>query len=104
MGLYDIDKAVFTVFILLSRGRLDMRYIPELQEMEKEIKTLSVTFTTFINMIHLQTVLYEKRIIVLENANRRKKIVNILTLISDYSYLVFLTLLTVLFFKFILHF
>jgi hypothetical protein len=77
--------------------------ISALQEMQKEIKTLSATFTTFINMIHLQSVLYEKRIATLEKANRRKKIVNILTLISDYSYLVFLTLLTILFFKFILH-
>lgn len=78
--------------------------IPELQEMEKEIKTLSTTFTMFINVIHLQITLYEKRITALEKADHRKKIINILTLISDYSYLIFITILAVIFFKFVLHY
>jgi len=85
---------------------LAMEHKPEiiaLRETEEEIKILVKNLISFMNLIHLQTTLYEKRISALEKANRRKKIINIISIIRDYSYLIFLAILMILFCKFILH-
>ncbi len=77
--------------------------ITALAEMQKEIKTLTSTFTAFCNMTILQNDIYEKRITRLEKIKIKNKIYNILNYFLEYSYLIFLSLLMILFCKFILH-